>query len=255
MAHNLQCLAIFLFIGSFVACAGPTVSPNTTFSDAENERASDSVDNAETVTSRSVGSYSAPGTGEGKNNSLIEEIAEEMTISSAAENITPSPSGQDLRIGGFVGNKAPEFQGINNWINSEPLTMKELRGKVVLVDFWTLGCHNCIATMPYLKDWYAKYAGVGFVIVGVHSPEFEYEHDTDNVVNSTVRFGLEYPVAQDNDFATWNSYSNRYWPAEYLIDQHGIVRYRHFGEGAYEETENQIRDLLTETGVKLSPAY
>ena len=157
-----------------------------------------------------------------------------------------------LKTGGMVGDRAPEFTGILEWINSEPLTMQELRGKVVLVNFWTYTCVNCINTMPYLKDWYAKYADQGLVIVGVHSPEFEFEKPTANVVEATVKFGLEYPVAQDNDFATWWSYDNRYWPAEYLVDKDGVIRYRHFGEGAYEETENLIRILLQETGVGLS---
>ena len=164
------------------------------------------------------------------------------------DSMTPAP----LKTGGMVGDRAPEFTGILEWINSEPLTMEELRGKVVLVDFWTFACHNCIATMPYLKDWHAKYADQGLVIVGVHSPEFEFEKPTASVVKATVKFGLEYPVAQDNDFATWWSYDNRYWPAEYLVDKEGVIRYRHFGEGAYEETESQIRALLQETGVVLS---
>jgi len=157
-----------------------------------------------------------------------------------------------LKTGGMVGDRVPEFTGILEWINSEPLTMQELRGKVVLVNFWTYTCVNCINTMPYLKDWYAKYANQGFVIVGVHSPEFEFEKPTANVVEATLKFGLEYPVAQDNDFATWWSYDNRYWPAEYLVDKDGVIRYRHFGEGAYAETESQIRTLLQETGAGLS---
>ena len=157
-----------------------------------------------------------------------------------------------LRTGGLVGDEAPEFRGISNWINSEPLTMEDLRGKVVLIDFWTYTCYNCINTMPYLRDWHDKYADKGLVIVGVHSPEFDHEKPYDNVVDATVRHELEYPVAQDNDFKTWRSYNNRYWPAEYLIDKSGVVRYRHFGEGAYEETENVIRDLLKEAGADLS---
>ena len=157
-----------------------------------------------------------------------------------------------LKTGGMVGDRAPEFTGILEWINTGPLTMEELRGKVVLVEFWTYTCVNCINTMPYLKDWHTKYAEQGLVIVGVHSPEFEFEKPTANVVEATMKFGLEYPVAQDNDFATWWSYDNRYWPAEYLVDKDGVIRYRHFGEGAYAETENQIRTLLQEAGVVLS---
>jgi len=154
--------------------------------------------------------------------------------------------------GGKVGNRAPEFQGIANWINSDPLTMEELRGKVVLIDFWTYTCVNCIRTMPYLKDWHEKYADKGLVIVGVHSPEFEFEKVTANVLNSAKTFELEYPIAQDNDFRTWKAYSNRSWPAKYLVDPSGVVTYQHFGEGAYRETERRIRELLLEIGADLS---
>jgi len=188
----------------------------------------------------------------GSSNNPTQAFSEEVVLEVPTSVDPDSADLVPLQIGGNVGNEAPEFQGISNWINSEPLTMEELRGKVVLVDFWTLGCHNCIATMPYLRDWHAKYAEKGLVIVGVHTPEFDYEHVTRNVVNSTVRYGLEYPVAQDNDFDTWDSYSNSSWPAEYLIDKDGIVRYKHFGQGAYEETEKQIRDLLDEIGADLS---
>ena len=157
-----------------------------------------------------------------------------------------------LPIGGQVGNQAPEFQSINNWINSNPLTMQELRGQVVLIDFWTYTCINCIRTLPYVKQWYSDYADMGLVVVGVHSPEFQFEKDTDNVIEAADGFELEYPIAQDNEFGTWYAFSNRYWPAKYLIDQHGVVRYRHFGEGAYIEIEEQIRKLLKETGISLS---
>ena len=129
--------------------------------------------------------------------------------------------------------------------------MQGLRGKVVLVDFWTYTCVNCIRTFPYLKEWHRDYADSGLVIVGVHAPEFEFEKDTENVTASAGQFGLEYPIAQDNDFDTWNAYKNRYWPAKYLIDKEGVVRYTHFGEGAYSETEANIRALLEETGADL----
>lgn len=155
-------------------------------------------------------------------------------------------------IAGRTGGNAPEFQGIDNWINSDPLTMEQLKGKVVLIDFWTYTCVNCIRTLPYLKEWHAKYAAKGLVIVGVHSPEFEFEKVTENVVQSMNAFGLEYPVAQDNDFRTWRAYSNRAWPAKYLVDKDGVIRYKHFGEGAYRETERQIRQLLQAAGADLS---
>ena len=150
------------------------------------------------------------------------------------------------------GSKAPEFKGIANWINSPPLTMEELQGQVVLIDFWTYTCVNCIRTMPHLKDWHAKYASKGLVIVGVHSPEFEFEKLAENVTQNAQDFGLEYPIAQDNDFETWRTFRNRFWPAKYLVDAEGIIRYNHFGEGAYDETERQIRQLLVQTGADLS---
>ena len=149
------------------------------------------------------------------------------------------------------GFQAPEITGIRAWINSGPLTIEELRGKVVLVDFWTYTCVNCIRTFPYLKQWHAKYADDGLVIIGVHSPEFEFEKDYSNVLRATRDNGITWPVAQDNDFETWRNYSNRFWPAKYLIDKDGVVRYTHFGEGAYDETEKQIRRLLVDAGARL----
>lgn len=148
--------------------------------------------------------------------------------------------------------KAPEVKGIQNWINSEPLTIEGLRGKVVLVDFWTYTCINCIRTFPYLKSWYEQYEDDGLVIIGVHSPEFDFERVYQNVVEATQTHGITWPVAQDNDFETWKNYGNRFWPAKYLIDQEGMVRYTHFGEGAYADTEEKIRKLLEETGADLT---
>ena len=165
---------------------------------------------------------------------------------------TPEPTPDLRQDRGEVGTLAPEFRGISNWINSPPLSMQELRGQVVLIDFWTYTCVNCIRTLPYLKEWHAKYAGKGLTIVGVHTPEFEFEKVTENVVRSAEEYGLGWPIAQDNDFKTWRDYANRYWPAKYLVDQHGAIRYRHFGEGRYLQTEEWIRDLLEEAGVDLS---
>ena len=147
---------------------------------------------------------------------------------------------------------AAELAGISAWINSEPLTLRQLRGQVVLIDFWTYTCVNCIRTFPYLKLWHSRYADDGLVILGIHTPEFEFEKDYDNVRQATVDNGILWPVAQDNDFATWGAYNNRYWPAKYLIDRDGVVRYTHFGEGKYAETEEQIRELLTDAGADLS---
>ena len=161
----------------------------------------------------------------------------------------PLPPCEGTR-GGQVGNCAPEFAGTQEWINSEPLSMESLRGKVVLIDFWTYSCINCIRTLPFLREWYDRYDDEGLVIVGVHTPEFEFEKLYDNVVQATKDEMVAWPVVQDNEFSVWRSYSNRYWPAKYLIDQHGVIRYRHFGEGRYAETEDMIRSLLAEVGAE-----
>jgi len=146
---------------------------------------------------------------------------------------------------------APEFTGNQEWFNTpggQPLSLRELRGQVVLVDFWTYTCINCIRTLPYLKAWDERYGKDGLQIVGVHTPEFPFERDAANVEDAIEQNGLGYAVAQDNDYATWNAYGNEYWPAKYLIDAQGRVRYTHFGEGEYEETEEAIRELLAEAG-------
>lgn len=143
---------------------------------------------------------------------------------------------------------APEFTGIENWINSAPLKQSELRGKVVLVDFWTYTCINCVNTLPYVKQWNAKYKDQGLAVIGVHTPEYPFERSKSNVVDATKRFDITYPVAQDNRYATWGAYHNQYWPAFYLIDKKGRIVYQHFGEGDYAETENVIRTLLAQPG-------
>jgi len=140
--------------------------------------------------------------------------------------------------------QAPPISGISDWIDSPPLNWSDLKGKVVLVDFWTYSCINCIRTLPYLKDWYAKYHDAGFEIIGVHSPEFQFEHDVNNVKNAVKGYQIHYPVALDNDFTTWRNFQNQYWPAHYLVNKEGKVVYVHFGEGEYDVTENNIRFLL-----------
>lgn len=142
--------------------------------------------------------------------------------------------------------KAPEFKGITSYINTNQTKLSDLKGKVVLVDFWTYSCINCIRTLPYLVDWNQKYSDKGLVIVGVHSPEFEFEKNIDNVKQAVARFGIKYPVLLDNDHGTWNAYQNSYWPRKYLVDSDGYIRYDHIGEGGYAETENAIRNLLAE---------
>lgn len=143
---------------------------------------------------------------------------------------------------------APELQGITSWVGSEPLTLAGLRGKVVLVDFWTYSCINCVRTQPYLNAWYDRYHDSGFEIIGVHAPEFAFEKVPENVAKAVAEAQIKYPVALDNDFATWRAYNNRYWPAKYLIDAEGRIRWVHFGEGNYDEAEAQIRELLGESG-------
>lgn len=145
-------------------------------------------------------------------------------------------------------SRAPELRGTQEWFNSEPFTLAELRGRVVLVDFWTYSCINCIRTLPYLRGYAEKFADAPFVIVGVHTPEFVFEKDPKNVRAAIAKYGLTYPVVQDNDYATWSAFANRYWPAKYLIDAEGVIRYTHFGEGAYDETDAAIQSLLAELG-------
>ncbi len=141
---------------------------------------------------------------------------------------------------------APEFTGIEKWLNSDPLTIQQLRGKVVLVDFWTYTCVNCINTLPYVKGWNQKYKDQGLAVIGVHTPEFPFERSTDNVRKAIKRLDISFPVAQDNRYATWRAYNNQYWPAFYLIDRKGQVVYTHFGEGDYAETEATIKALLAQ---------
>lgn len=145
---------------------------------------------------------------------------------------------------------APEIIPGGAWFNSDDLTLDKLKGKVVLIDFWTYSCINCQRTLPYLRNWYEKYGEDDFVIIGVHSPEFEFEKNKDNLQNAINDFELKYPIVQDNNFDTWRAYNNRYWPAKYLIDKDGFVRYYHFGEGNYDETEKAIQELLEENSNK-----
>ncbi|PJA45052.1 hypothetical protein CO174_05200 [Candidatus Uhrbacteria bacterium CG_4_9_14_3_um_filter_50_9] len=158
-------------------------------------------------------------------------------VREASEDIVRA---EDLPILGTM----PDIEGIAGWINSDELTQSDLEGKVVLIDFWTYSCINCIRTFPYITEWWSKYQEEDFVIIGVHTPEFEFEKKYDNVVEATVKHGIEFPVALDNDYVTWRNFSNHYWPAKYIFDQQGNLRYTHFGEGAYDETEGVIQALL-----------
>jgi cytochrome c biogenesis protein CcdA/thiol-disulfide isomerase/thioredoxin len=172
------------------------------------------------------------------------------TAPANASQATLLADAQQLKVLG----EAPEFTETEDWFNTpgdRPLTLSGLRGRVVLVDFWTYTCINCIRTLPYLKAWNAAYAKDGLTIVGVETPEFQFEHEAGNVSDAINQFGIHYPVVQDNNMGTWNAYGNEYWPADYLIDAQGQVRYTAFGEGDYGETETAIRALLAEAGYQV----
>jgi thiol-disulfide isomerase/thioredoxin len=146
----------------------------------------------------------------------------------------------------------PSFPSAAQWLGSEPLTPDNLRGRVVLVDFWTFTCINWIRTLPYLRAWVERYGSQGLAVIGVHSPEFGFEHELDNVVRAAEAMGVDYPIVIDNDFEIWRSFDNNYWPALYIADADGSIRDHHFGEGRYEESERVIRRLLTESGRDVS---
>jgi thiol-disulfide isomerase/thioredoxin len=148
----------------------------------------------------------------------------------------------------------PSLAGATGWLNSPPLTREALRGKVVLVDFWTYSCINCLRSLPYVKRWYEAYKDHGLVVIGVHAPEFAFERDADNVRRAIGELGIAYPVAIDDDYAIWRGFGNRYWPAHYFVDASGGIRAHHFGEGDYEGSERIIRELLTQAGYKDLPA-
>jgi len=174
------------------------------------------------------------------------------SLGNSDQSITSDPNSNNgissvrLSIDKSQFKKAPEFTGITSYINTNATELSDLKGKVVLVDFWTYSCINCIRTLPYLVDWNHKYSDKGLVIVGVHSPEFEFEKNKDNVKQAVTRFGIKYPVLLDNDHGTWDAFQNSYWPRKYLVDSEGYIRYDHIGEGGYVETENAIKNLLSE---------
>ena len=177
---------------------------------------------------------------------------DKMTVSNSETETTKVSSFKEpLKIiDGTEYPLSPELSGISGYLNTEDKEIKisDFEGKVVLIDFWTYTCINCIRTLPYLTSWDEKYKDKGLVIIGVHAPEFNFEKEKENVQKAIERYGIEYPVVQDNERGTWNAFNNRYWPAKYLIDAEGYIRYVHFGEGAYEETEAEIQKLLNEAG-------
>ncbi|MBE9182819.1 thioredoxin family protein [Oculatella sp. LEGE 06141] len=139
----------------------------------------------------------------------------------------------------------PEFQGISQWLNSPPLTVAGLKGNAILVQFWTFACINCQRTLPHVTRWHQQYAAQGLTIVGVHTPEFAFEREVNNIQTALEQHHITYPVPIDNEFKTWKAYNNRFWPHLFLADRDGVVRYDHIGEGAYDETEQAIRQLLS----------
>ena len=225
-------LSLLAALGA-VACSGAASEPVVTSTSTVAPQTSDAA--APTLANINTPGPKAPDTPTSEPTSKPEEVA----VSEIAAR------SEDDKL-------APELKDVSSWINSEPFTLESQRGKVVLIDFWTYTCVNCIRTLPYIKEWHEKYAGSGLVILGVHTPEFDFEKDRDNVLDAVQEFNIEYPVAQDNDFGTWRNFENRFWPAKYLIDKDGYIRYTHFGEGSYAETEQVIRDLLEEAGSDLS---
>ncbi|MDE3070052.1 MAG: cytochrome c biogenesis protein DipZ, partial [Acidobacteriota bacterium] len=191
-----------------------------------------------------------PSEGLERSSAARSELAALRGRSSAREGgLHEADAGERLPVLGV----APEFRDTERWFNTaggEPLTLAALRGHVLLVDFWTYTCINCLRTLPYLNAWYAKYHRYGFEIVGVHTPEFPFEHSAANVEAAVAQNGIRYPVVQDNEYGTWNAYNNEYWPAEYFIDAQGRVRAADFGEGEYGAKERAIRSLLVEAGAR-----
>jgi cytochrome c biogenesis protein CcdA/thiol-disulfide isomerase/thioredoxin len=188
-----------------------------------------------------------PTSGIEKSNVVASDLAK---VRQSGPPIVP-PADLDKSVSLDTYGQAPDFTGTQDWFNTpggEPLSMEGLRGKVILIDFWTYTCINCIRTLPYLEAWQQRYGKDGFTIVGVHSPEFPFEKDAGNVQAAIMQNHLTYPVVQDNDLATWDAWGNQYWPADYLVDAQGNVRDAHFGEGDYDETERAIRTLLHDAG-------
>ena len=175
-----------------------------------------------------------------------EQVAKQLQLLRGEKQIKATTS-ENLEALPDMG-PAPDFNGISQWLNNDPLTMEQLRGKVVLVDFWTYSCVNCVRTLPHVTGWYEKYKNNNFVVIGVHTPEFAFEKKADNVRNALKEFNIHYPVALDNHYGTWRAYENHYWPAKYLIDTQGRIRRTHFGEGHYDQIELAIRQLLQESG-------
>jgi thiol-disulfide isomerase/thioredoxin len=179
----------------------------------------------------------------------VEKVVSAATVQNGTMTTIKLDKSQFQNIDKSQFRMAPEFTQISSYINTpnnSPLTLSSLKGKVVLVDFWTYTCINCIRTIPFINDWNQKYADKGLVIVGVHSPEFDFEKSYDNVKAAVQKYGIKYPVLLDSDHGTWNAFGNQYWPRDYLIDAQGYIRHDHIGEGGYDQTEKAIQSLLAE---------
>ena len=170
-----------------------------------------------------------------------------QTIPSQSNRSTPTNPVESLgeALAAQPGRSLPEFQGIEQWINSSPLSINDLKGKATLIHIWTFGCINCQRTLPYVIRWHEKYAKQGLNVIGIHTPEFGYERDIGNVKRAIQQRGITYPNAIDNKFTMWKAYNNEYWPHLFLADRQGIIRYDHVGEGAYDTTEKTIQRLLS----------
>ena len=155
----------------------------------------------------------------------------------------PQPS----TLAAAPGKMLPDFQGIQQWLNSEPLAIANLKGNVILIQFWTFACINCQRTLPHITQWHEQYAAQGLKVIGIHTPEFAFERDPNNIKRALQQHQITYPVPIDNDYKTWKAYSNEYWPHLFLADRRGLMRYDHIGEGAYDMTERTIQQLLKES--------
>ena len=179
-------------------------------------------------------------------------VEQQQAVQQELDALRSNPATTAPTVGGVTGialedlGPAPEVAGIQAWINSEPITIASLRGKVVLVEFWTFACINCIHVQPHVNAWYERYASEGLVVIGVHTPELSFERDLANVRDAVAKAGIRYPVAVDPGFATWNAYRNNYWPALYFIGRDGRIRHTHVGEGDYDGSEQVIRGLLAQ---------
>ena len=235
-----------------IACA-PTAEPaaqTDTTASASGDAAADAdrptAPASATAAPAAASSSTTPPTGADANRPTDAPAAPQSTTSASAPT-AGAPSNADTDI--------PNVAGIDAWLNTDQaLSIADLtaQGKVVLVDFWTYTCVNCVRTLPYLREWWAQYEDDGLVILGIHTPEFEFEKDYQNVADAIATHNVGWPVAQDNNMVTWRNFENHYWPAKYLFNSRGQQIYRHFGEGAYGETEQQIRNALVEAGADLS---